>query len=266
MFYVFKIAKINNNKSIYYLFGTHSESVFKTDERFLIKLVKEKGIEIKNISIKNDRVELNRWPHSIESNLGDKESNYVLIGNIEKSQFKMIDSTGKVGYYDEAELKTLIESDRVLNCEYTNNTNKIYKSTDTYSIRKDPKIIEQIYAKYIDFRMQGLHLGMDLGFDYIIENEEVKITKYTGTSDKVVIPNFITAVLANAYSYRGIRELMINEGLKFIGNSAFKGNDITFVLLPYSVEIVGKEAFDRDIRGTHKNIYKKLNPNTLMIH
>ena len=266
MFYIFKFVRVNNNKSIYHLFGTHSESVLKVSEKLLIQLITKKGLKAKNIRVENDKIEINKWPHSIESNSGNTESNYILIGNIAGSQFKMIDSAGKVDYCGGAELKALIEAGRVLNCVYVNHKNKLYKSIDTYNIRKDQKFIDQTYVKYVEFKTQTLQSGLDVEFDYIIEDEEVKITRYTGKSTRVLIPGFVTTILAGAYSYRGITELKLNEGLQYIGNLAFAGNNITFVLLPYSVKIVGKAAFDNDIRGVHKKIYKRLNPNTIIIN
>ena len=81
-----------------------------------------------------------------------------------------------------------------------------------------------------------------MSFKYKIENREVKIESYTGTSQRVVIPNFVSTICRSAFNNTGVLEIKLNEKLKYIGSYAFKECNIKEIVIPESVEIICKNA------------------------
>ena len=57
------------------------------------------------------------------------------------------------------------------------------------------------------------------------------------------MPNFITTIINGAFNYKGITELRLSEGLKFIGSHAFRDNNINTVVIPSTTEFIGDAAF-----------------------
>ena len=264
MIYLTKVERKNSKELVYNIFETHTESIITADEELVIKLINTHGIEAKNIYIENNKVKVKEWPHSIipySENREDRTSDYILLSKINENRFKLFNCVTGVIYAFENYLKELIKFDRVANCT---NDEKIYKSIDTYSIKTDLAFAESINNKYTEFRGKTLLLGMDISFNYIIENDEVKITKYTGNSHKIILPNFITTICDSAFEYRGIQELTLNTELRYIGSNAFKGNRLKFIELPDKVRLVGQNAFDFNSESNQRE-YKKTNTNTIII-
>ncbi|WP_427392313.1 leucine-rich repeat protein [Geobacillus icigianus] len=90
-------------------------------------------------------------------------------------------------------------------------------------------------------------------YEYFVENNEVTIFRYIGTDKDVVIPSTIDGysvveIAENAFLNRGIRSVVIPEGVKLIGDQAFMGNELTSVDIPGSVTRIGDWAFfDNDL-------------------
>ena len=270
MLYLIKVDKVKDRDSTYHLFDTHTESVIEANTKLVLELINTYKMEIKNIYIEDNTIQIKDWPHKIEPysrNKKDRESSYVLLGRVREGLFKTVVSIGRVDYLSEESLKSVIEKGWVANCEYAADGDKTYKSVDTYSIKTDPNFIKHIREKYTEFIAKTALLGMDTSFKYTIENEEVKLTSYTGSSKKVILPSFITTVCGRAFHHTGIQELKLNEGLKYIGKDAFCANNLNFVSIPSTVEFVGQSAFYYNVDGAHnKKIYTKLNKNTLILY
>ena len=260
-----EIKKIAS-KDIYHLFETHTESIIKAREDLVIELLEKRKIEAKNIYIKHKKIQIKEWPHNIKPysvNKADRESEFILLGQINDQRFKLINNTEGVVYATEKQLKRLILFNRVANCSYEDGTEK---SIDTCSIKIDPELIRQTKQKYEEFRAKTRLLGLDVAFEYTIENEDIKITKYTGTSAKVILPNFITTICKEAFMRAHLEEIILNAGLKHVGNGAFAFNRIKHADIPEAVEIVLQNAFIFNIPGVeHSVTYRKLNTNTLII-
>ena len=260
MLYLTKAELTNNNEPIYDLFETHTESTIRADTELVIQLIKTHGMEAKNIYIEDNKVLIKDWPHNIKpysKNKGERALNYILLGKINEQKFKVINCGGGVILATNEYLKELIDCNIVANCKVKGHRWSGYRSIDTYTIVTDPDFISQIDEKYKEFKAKAMLLGMDISFDYIIENKEVKIKRYIGTSNRVMIPNFITAICYEAFAHARIQELTLNTGLKHIGNNAFAGNKVKSIVLPKTVEFVCRQA--SDIKLT------KLNPNTIII-
>ena len=103
-----------------------------------------------------------------------------------------------------------------------------------------------------------------MSFDFIIEGTEVKVKNYTGNSKKVIIPNFVHTICEEAFRNKHIQEIRLNEGLRFIGRKAFTGNNLKQVVVPKSMELMHRYAFEYG----GNNIYTKdaeFNDETLKI-
>ena len=87
-------------------------------------------------------------------------------------------------------------------------------------------------------------------FDYKAIAGGVEITKYTGTSIRVRIPEKIedvtvTSVGYKAFSNSGIMEVYIPNSVMYIGNYAFSGcTGLTSVTIGNSVTHIGRDAFN----------------------
>lgn len=169
---------------------------------------------------------------------------------------------------DEHKLMEHIESEQIANCSFKNGE---HKSIDTYSIKVVKKFEQNIKQRYEEFIAKSLMLGLDMQFGYTVENREVKITRYTGASKRVILPNFITTVNKRAFVGGFIEELKLNEGLKYIGNSAFEFNAINQVVIPKTVEFVGYQAFRGNTKlissgGEYTNAVNVLSNKTILLH
>ena len=60
-----------------------------------------------------------------------------------------------------------------------------------------------------------------MSFDYMIEGTNVKLKRYTGTTKYVIIPKFITSIMARAFDNCKIETLTLEEGLGAIGAYSF---------------------------------------------
>ena len=76
-----------------------------------------------------------------------------------------------------------------------------------------------------------------MDYEYEIQNNEATITKYTGTSKDVVIPNTIknvavTTIGGFAFWYNKLTSIVLPETLTTIRKYAFKRNLLTSIVLP----------------------------------
>ena len=278
LFYIEKAATGSTNiasgrtdsKDTYHLFETHTESIIKVKERFIISLIEKHKMEGKNIYIDNGKVQIKEWPHSMTPNVNHKLGRspyYILLGRIAEHRFKLISNLGSTVNMSEKSLKILIASGKVANCDYRGIEEKTYKSMDTYEIKINSKFASHTAQKYEEFKAKAAMLGMDISFNYLVENEDIKIMRYTGTSTKLILPNFITTICDGAFRFSRLKEINLNNGLKHIGNNAFMGNDTTFIKLPETMEFAIQDSIHLNLGGaTSKNVYKRLNPNTLIIN
>ncbi len=87
------------------------------------------------------------------------------------------------------------------------------------------------------------------GFGYRIENDEVIITSYSGSSAELIIPASIgglpvVAIGDNAFENRPLVSVSIPETLKSIGWFAFSGcSDLKRIVIPKNVTDIGYNAF-----------------------
>lgn len=89
------------------------------------------------------------------------------------------------------------------------------------------------------------------GFEYSVENEEVKVIRFTKRKPTIVeIPETIAdfPVTRIADGFLRDRELIdtvtIPETVRYIGNQSFKGTGIKEIIIPDSVMSIGNDAFN----------------------
>jgi len=85
-------------------------------------------------------------------------------------------------------------------------------------------------------------------YEYMVENNEVTITKYIGTKTAVSIPAQIdglpvTKIGGQAFSYAHLTEVIFPQSIKEIDYWAFRGNALKTVNLPKNLEKIGSTAF-----------------------
>lgn len=117
-------------------------------------------------------------------------------------------------------------------------------------IHEDTELEQKIKNQYNHFINKCHLVGQDISFEYKIKGDDVILTKYTGTSEKVIVPKFITVIGENAFSifweynliYR-IKEIILNDGLKRICNKAFTFCKAKKIIIPRTVEVIERCAF-----------------------
>ena len=259
------------SKDIYHLYDTHTESIIKGDAKFVIKLITTHDMKAANIYLDSKGIQLKEWPHGIKrysNNKEDRESINILISKVDGQEFKLFDKTYNTICVSENDLKKLIRWGYVANCEYTIEDGvENYRSIDTCNIETTQEFTDYIKQEYSKFIAKVNLLGLRISFDYTIENEEVKIQEYTGSSSRVIIPSFVNTLCNGSFSRRGIRELALNNGLKYIGNHCFSHNIIRHIKLPETIKFIGIDAFEYGAvyGANYQRILKRMYPNALIL-
>jgi len=96
--------------------------------------------------------------------------------------------------------------------------------------------------------------GSDSPFSFVIEKNEVKITRYNESpynTGIITIPETlqgknVTGIDDTVFSNISISGVNLPKYLKNIGTGAFSSNDITLLLIPDSVENIGMGAFQNN--------------------
>ena len=239
------VTAINNNTKQYSLFENHTESLLIIDIECLNDLVNKHRMHIKNATLDNGKLKLNKWPHTMQRKSYGDIDNYglILLAKMGETRFKLTNDHGQVKYINDTKLKSSILAEKIGNCDYISADSSVFRSIDTYEIIKNEQLEDYIAKQYEKYIAKTALLGIDARFTYSIENSEVKITEYLGKSKKLMLPSFVTTILNGVFNYKGINEVNLSEGLKFIGAHAFRDNEIGTIAIPSTVELIGEEAF-----------------------
>ena len=267
MLYLLNVETTNTDRLNYYTFETHTESPIIADYECMMKLINECKMAPKNMYVNSKGIQFNEWPHDVSDSYY-KNHVFILLAKLSERRFKCIRGIDReVFYMDDKQLKGHLDYNHVLNCSCENG---VYKSIDTYNIVIDPEFEKSIAKKYETFIAKSIMLGLDMSFEYIIENEEVKIICYTGKSRRVIVPNFITTITKDAFKTTNLQEVRLSEGLRYIGVGAFKNNNIDRIVIPKTVEFVAYDAFGRNPKllgsdGGYNDAVKKLGSKTVIL-
>jgi len=122
------------------------------------------------------------------------------------------------------------------------------------------EIIQSNAVYEVKYKNQEFLVGNDFSYIEKVEPENKgdweytlngKITKYNGTSENIVIPNYIDGVrikeIANYLFQENetIKTIKISEGIENIGYAAFDKTKITDMVIPNSIIEMGSCAFQR---------------------
>ena len=246
MIYVVSISSYGDINRYTFLEST-TESFFEGNEEVVIDLVSKQMLDKRHMSLvtgETDKI----WFHDTqrlhtESNI---ESTYLLLCEISNNAFKLV----RYNYNDifcrevvirnRKELVRLTRLNKVVNCRIRDGK---MESVGADTLTKDTEFAEYIDKQYKRYTAMTAILGCEMSFDYTIEGKEVKLQRYTGQSKRIIIPNFITAIMGSACFGQEIEALTINNGLKAIGNYALGKNKIPEVSIPDSVGFIGINAF-----------------------
>lgn len=118
-------------------------------------------------------------------------------------------------------------------------------SSNTILIKKYPEFELKVYNEFNNFIAKSKLMGIDNGFNYHIKGHTVILSKYTGTSEDVIIPSFVNVIAERAFQTTAIeiKKLKLTDGLREIQAKAFQYNDIKEVDIPTTVEFIGENAF-----------------------
>ena len=253
---------VDNLKSIISVYGSQVINATMQNNDIVINKWSRRYAEVQRKTIENG------------SSASFSGPRYILLAK-NGHRYKVINNEGEVDNLSESELLENIEIAEVVNCsvkirdnyELPNKLSKLYqklrgkkedtdnhsiiesqkvkmRAIDIYTIEKDVTFEKNIRQKYETFDVKTQLLYHEsMTFNYEIEGKEVRLSKYTGSSKKVVLPSFITSIKYRAFWGIGVETIKLNEGLKAIAEEAFLSNRIEEVEIPSTVEIIGNAAF-----------------------
>lgn len=255
---IYIISTVHNKEGdirAYIGFDTLSDSTMSLSVNYLKNILLNNKILVVNASIEDEDIILKAWPHGLASNQNDvygvdQEPKYlgpayVLIA-ADYRRYKIVNCKNGYGsYVIGKDFKDLVMKEQITNCAIVGSKNgdKILM-TDVCILYRDDEFEKLIKTKYEEFQAKTHMLGCGgITFKYIIEDREVKITQYTGSSKAVILPPFITSILRGAFSGFNLESIEFNEGLRSIGTHSFRYNNLRRIEIPESVEILGVGAF-----------------------
>ena len=237
----------------YRVIDTLSESYMLILPTQLESIIATSNIQVANAIIHNSKIQVNDWvkkviegPTSI--NKEDSEKCSVILLAKEGNKYKVADYTGEIGKISFKQLEERIHGRKVANCSIEDIKNGQIKGIDTYEIIEDKKFETETESKYEAFIAKLGLLGYgDMSFEYEIENHQVKLKKYIGSSTNIILPSFITAIMEKAFEDVDMDTINLNEGLEVIGRLAFgcrrRLEELNRVIIPSTVQLIGNEAF-----------------------
>lgn len=85
-------------------------------------------------------------------------------------------------------------------------------------------------------------------FKYLVKEDEVEITGYSGSGGEIIIPSVIeekpvTSIGKSAFQAKVLTKVEIPVGVRSIRESAFASNQLTSLLIPEGVTSIGEFAF-----------------------
>ena len=182
---------IEKNNWIYLIYETHTESVERATIQKVRKIIKACNTETVNFDLINNQVEIKSSTDDVAL-----DNTYIMLNRLNNETFKLVSSEGFISYVDKRRLKYLVHNNLVQNCVVEG---RKIKSIYDQDINTRNELRQEIESKYNLFILKSRLLGYNITFDYEIDGEDVKITKYTGTSKKIILPNFITTIGHSAF-------------------------------------------------------------------
>ena len=266
MLYIISLVKNEHGNIMRYkVFDALSHSLLGLEKKEFMQIISNTEMKVVNASIQNNSITIKNWINGLSTEKYAKSNEFgetqsgpkIVILAKEHDRYKTVRYTGEVQYREIEELKELVESGMVANCNIENVGGEL-TIEDAYSIQLDRKFEELIRSKYDKFIAKTTMLGREgMTFDYEIENYEVKLTKYTGINTDIIIPSFVTIIGKEAFGLKGTMKVNLNEGLKVIGSGAFMavrvGASLDRVEIPSTVKLIEAGAFYGNSKLFDKN-------------
>ena len=244
MIYIVGTVQNTGYLPLYILFETNSNSFFDGDKNMLRRLAKRHKLMLGNNALEGIKeTETTVWYQQTRHIELDKDSgaSYTLICKQHDGKYKLAGCDSQLTYVNTETLKTYIQKNQIANCQIIAGK---YEQMGCYTIDRNIKFEKYIAEKYAEYTAKSAVIGRKMSFDYTIENDTVRLTKYTGiTTELVAIPSFITAIGEKAFKDRPIEEVLLNKELKYIGSHAFRSCDLMEIAVHDNVEFIGKGAF-----------------------
>ena len=270
MLYVVGVLEYSDGDRVFTLFETNTESFFGGRIGLLKRLIDKNKLDIINVKVDGNGTSIKKWYgtlHKLKDGL-EMGTDYILMCQIDDDTFKLVSYDEKVIYVNTKELNRHIIQNKVANCILRDGS---HKTMDTYWIDKNPQFEQSIAEQYKRYANMTALLGRKMSFDYILEGTEVKLKRYTGATKDVIVPKFITSIMQKAFAGTEIETLELEDGLKYIGYSAFESCNLSKVIIPQTVEFIGTAAFFKNKRlmtyngGYIKNRLILLNAETQIV-
>ena len=286
MIYILEIISQKTNRKTeitgYKVLDTLSESPMFLTPIQLKRIFSSSTIQVANAKLHNNEIKVSDWVSEIatgSSYSSDSKKCPLILTAKRKDTYTVANYQGEITKVNFEELRKYINNNRIANCKPHIDTEKDLKTrrTDAYIITEDKRFEEEIDSKYKIFIAKLKLLGHgNTSFNYKIENKQVALKMYTGSSTNIVLPSFITAIKDRAFSGANIETLSLNEGLSVIGRWAFESHGgqarLKRLEIPSTVELIEQGAFYKRINllndeGTLNTAIVKLrNSNTIITH
>ena len=222
-----------------------------------------------NASLEQGETKIKNWGNQIhyEGSRDAEGSQYMALCMIHENKFKLVSYAENIIYVALKGLQDYIRDHKIQNSMIINGKPEII---NTYTINHDDQFEKSIAKKYEKYVALGALLGCKTAFSYTIEGTDVSIIRGKGNTKNVIIPNFVTSIMAGAFYDCGIESLSIGPGIKYIGSNAFENCDIAEVTIPATMKFIGPAAFKNnkklvDKDGYYKDTIKMLSKNTVVI-
>ena len=214
MIYVICTIKQDKEKiMLYRIYDTCSDSAMLVSPESLTAIILNKRTQVVNARIQNNNIILKEWANGIAS---------------EENAFNSYLAKGCGPSY-------VLVSTKYFMCKLIGSDGKITKKCkeDLNNLVKQEKVANCTQTKSEDV--------------YEIENSEVRLKNYTGSNNDVILTQFITAIMKDAFRGKYIKTIRLNHGLKVIGEAAFyhagSSSSLESIEIPETVEIIGDDAF-----------------------
>lgn len=225
----------------YRIFDVATKSVFDLTFGDILKLF-HNNVRIAGLTHRYNVVEY-KWPNRLTmvSKEGEiRRAEFVYIGVIDGVE-KSVHFNGMLTDVSERFQRFVAES-KVAN--YTRARGRYgYNIIDAIEIRTEKQFKEMIDLQYRIYIEKSAMMGLDGSFKYTVIGKDVVLDWFKGESDKAVLPSFITGIGLAAFSDLAMESIKLNDGIKIIGNEAFRHNMLHDINITSSVQIVGRWAF-----------------------
>ena len=244
---VFIRRKDRDRVTYYRVYDTCSGSIMLLGPESMKQLILNNMAQVINAKIEKNKLMIKDWQTGVYTNESEFEGNcfvnkkegasHVLLAAGD-TWYKVANSDGIAHNMGSEAFKKFVELGKIINPDIEK----------VHTIHKDVEFEVRIKQKYNNFIAKTILLGFrDITFDYKVENKEVRLSSYTGNSKEVILPPFITAIMAGAFRAKGIKAVKFSDGLKIIGYESFFAQDgnngLERVEIPKTVELVGNNAF-----------------------